>query len=88
LPVHDLLFECRKIPRGCHSSDCYLIIFKKIEVVTVETEHLHSRTFVLFELEQDITPSLIENTKSLLHLGFLSGLICDFFDIFLVLSKF
>jgi len=64
-----------------------LIIFKHFEVFFLKLEHLDVGALVEIELELDVLPDFVELGKSLFHFGLLTGLVGNFFNIFLVLVQ-
>jgi hypothetical protein len=61
-----------------------LVFFEHFEVFFLKSEHLNVRALVGIEDELDVLPGLVELSKGLFHLGFLLGLVRDFFDILLI----
>jgi hypothetical protein len=64
-----------------------LVLFKHVEVLLRQLDQLNTRVLVWREFKADVFPSLLELCKGLLHLGLLSGLVGDLFNILLVLAK-
>ena len=64
-----------------------MILFEHFEVLLRQSDKLDISVLVLAEFEGYILPGALELHKSLLHLGLLSGLVGDFFNIFNVLVK-
>lgn len=81
LPFGALVLEGGKVARREHGVDLSLMLFKCLEVLFIEFEHLHVAALVLLEVELDVDPEDLNGLESLLHLGLLHGLIGDFFNV-------
>ena len=64
-----------------------MIIFKHIKVLLGESDHLDTRILVRGELKNNVLPDIFKSIESILRFLLFFSLICDFFNILLVLTK-
>lgn len=82
LPLDALVFKGGQVAGGEHGINLSLVLFKLLEVFFAESKHLDIGALMLLEVKSDIDPESLDIVQSLFHLGFLSSLITDFFDVF------
>lgn len=87
LPLDTSVLEGGQVTRGEHSIHVGLVLFKQLEVLVIEAEHLHIAALVGLEDELNANPDGFDGVQGLLHLGFLTSLIADFLDVFADLAK-